>query len=118
MPADQRETRIAGVARDRAGQDRSGPAERVFRLDDVHVHYGTAAVLLVVAIVASLLGVVVTLDLAGRQGGPLGVLLIGMSVLTVVLSWTVVNTVYTLRYADLYYRSRDVGIAFTIGMCY
>ena len=52
------------------------------------------------------------LDLAGRQGGPLRVLLIGVAVLTVVLSWTVVNTVYTLRYADLHYRSREAGIAF------
>jgi uncharacterized membrane protein len=98
---------------------------------------GTAAVLLVGASVASLLGVVFALDLAGRQGGPGRVLLIGVAVLTVVLSWTVVNTVYTLRYADLHHRSRDAGIAFgdpdgqqqpsyrdfayvafTIGMCY
>jgi uncharacterized membrane protein len=98
---------------------------------------GTAAVLLVGASVASLLGVVFALDLAGRQGGPGRVLLIGVAVLTVVLSWTVVNTVYTLRYADLHFRSREAGIAFgdpdgpeqptyrdfayvafTIGMCY
>jgi len=98
---------------------------------------GSAAVLLVGASVASLLGVVFALDLAGRQGGPLRVLLIGVAVLTVVLSWTVVNTVYTLRYADLHFRSREAGIAFgdpdgqqqptyrdfayvafTIGMCY
>jgi uncharacterized membrane protein len=98
---------------------------------------GSAAVLLVGASVASLLGVGFALDLAGRQGGPVRVLLIGVAVLTVVLSWMVVNTVYTLRYADLHYRSRDAGIAFgdpggreqptyrdfayvafTIGMCY
>ena len=98
---------------------------------------GSAAVLLVGASVASLLGVVLTLDLAGRHGGPLRVLLISVAVLTVVLSWTVVNTVYTLRYADLHFRSREAGIAFgdpdgpelptyrdfayvafTIGMCY
>ena len=98
---------------------------------------GTAAVLLVGASVASLLGVGLALHLAGRQSGSLRVLLIGVAVLTVVLSWTVVNTVYTLRYADLHYRSRDAGIAFgdpdgqelptyrdfayvafTIGMCY
>jgi uncharacterized membrane protein len=98
---------------------------------------GSAALLLVGASVASLLGVGFALDLAGRQGGPLRVLLIGVAVLTVVLSWTVVNTVYTLRYADLHYRSRDGGVAFgdpdgqeqptyrdfayvafTIGMCY
>jgi uncharacterized membrane protein len=98
---------------------------------------GSAAVLLLGASVASLLGVVLTLDLAGRQAGPPRVLLIGVAVLTVGLSWTVVNTVYTLRYADLHFRSREAGIAFgdpdgqepptyrdfayvafTIGMCY
>jgi uncharacterized membrane protein len=98
---------------------------------------GSAAVLLVGASVASLLGVGFALDHAGRQGWPLRVLLIGVAVLTVVLSWTVVNTVYTLRYADLHFSSREAGIAFgdsaaqqrptyrdfayvafTIGMCY
>ena len=98
---------------------------------------GSAAVLVVGASVASLLGVGFTLGLAGHQGGPPRVLLIGVAVLTVVLSWTVVNTVYTLRYADLHFRSREAGIAFgdpdgpepptyrdfayvafTIGMCY
>ncbi|HXQ56915.1 MAG TPA: DUF1345 domain-containing protein, partial [Actinomycetes bacterium] len=73
---------------------------------------GSAAVLLLGASVASLLGVGFTLDLAGRESGPLRVLHIGVAVLTVVLSWTVVNTVYTLRYADLHYRSRGGGIAF------
>jgi uncharacterized membrane protein len=98
---------------------------------------GSATVLLLGASVASLLGVGLAFGLAGRQGGPLRVLLIGVAVLTVVLSWTVVNTVYTLRYADLHYSSREAGIAFgdpagperptyrdfayvafTIGMCY
>jgi uncharacterized membrane protein len=65
------------------------------------------------------------------------VLLIGAAVLTVVLSWTVINTVYTLRYADQHFRSTPGGIefateggqqhpsyrdfayvVFTIGMCY
>jgi uncharacterized membrane protein len=58
------------------------------------------------------------------------------AVLTVVLSWTVVNTVFTLRYADQHFASGRAGIdfgdsdaegptyrdfayvAFTIGMCY
>ncbi len=39
-------------------------------------------------------------------------LLIGAAVLTVVLSWTLINTVYTLRYADQYFRSKPGGIAF------
>jgi uncharacterized membrane protein len=65
------------------------------------------------------------------------VTLLVIATLTVVLSWTVVNTVYLLRYAHLYYSAPPSGIefggavasdrpdygdfaylAFTIGMCY
>jgi len=73
---------------------------------------GSATLLLVASSVMSLLGVGFVLNLAGQDSGPPRVLLIGVAVLTVVVSWTVVNTVYTLRYADLHYRSRGVGIAF------
>jgi uncharacterized membrane protein len=98
---------------------------------------GSATLLLLGASVASLLGVGFVISLAGRESGPSRALLVGVAVLTVVLSWTVVNTVYTLRYADLHFGSRAVGIAFgdsagqerptyrdfayvafTIGMCY
>ena len=73
---------------------------------------GSARVLLVGASVASLLGAGYALHLAGQHSGVLRVLLIGAAVLTVVLSWTVMNTVYTLRYADQYFRSKPSGIAF------
>jgi uncharacterized membrane protein len=73
---------------------------------------GSATVLLLAASVASLLGVGVALSLAGRASGSLRVFLIGVAVLTVVLSWTVVNTVYTLRYAHLQYGPAADGIAF------
>jgi len=73
---------------------------------------GSATVLLVGASVASLLGVVFALSLAGPESGPLRVLLISIAMLTVVLSWTVVNTVYTLRYAALHFGSEAEGIAF------
>jgi uncharacterized membrane protein len=98
---------------------------------------GSATVLLLGASVASLLGVGFALILVGRQNGPPQVLLVAVAVLTVVLSWTVVNTVFTLRYADQSLGSGDAGIAFgnadrpeapayrdfadvafTIGMCY
>jgi uncharacterized membrane protein len=98
---------------------------------------GAARVLLVGASVASLLGAGYVLHLAGRENGAPRILLIGVAVLTVVLSWTVINTVYTLRYADQHFRSKPGGIefgtddgrqhpgyrdfayvAFTIGMCY
>jgi uncharacterized membrane protein len=98
---------------------------------------GLARTLLVGASTASLLGAGYALHLAGRESGAPRVLLIGFAVLTVVLSWTVINTVCTLRYADEHFRSKPGGIAFgtddgqqhpsyrdfayvafTIGMCY
>ncbi len=73
---------------------------------------GSATVILLSASVASLVGVGVALSHASRTSGAPRVLLIGVAVLTVVLSWTVVNTVYTLRYAHLQYRRPSGGIAF------
>ncbi|MDX6211604.1 MAG: hypothetical protein QOF82_691, partial [Frankiales bacterium] len=72
----------------------------------------SATVLLVGASVASLLGVFAALSLAGRETGAPRAALIAFAVLTVGLSWTVVNTVYTLRYADLHFGSAAEGIAF------
>jgi len=73
---------------------------------------GLARILLVGASVASLAGAGYVLHLAGRESGAPRVLLTGFAVLTVVLSWTVINTVYTLRYADEDFRSKPGGIAF------
>src|SRR5690349_22077119 len=61
---------------------------------------GSARTLLLGASVASLLGAGYALHLAGQDSGALRALLISVAVLTVVLSWTLINTVYTLRYAD------------------
>ena len=72
---------------------------------------GSARVL-VGASVASLLGAGYALHLAGQKSGAPRMLLIGAAVLTVVLSWAVINTVYTLRYADQHFRSKPGGIAF------
>jgi uncharacterized membrane protein len=73
---------------------------------------GSSTVLLLAASVASLLGVGGALSLAGRDSGPPRVLLIGVAVVTVLLSWTVVNTVYTLHYAHRDFGSTAPGIAF------
>ena len=89
--------------------DGSRAAQLAAREDDTE---GSARALLVGASVASLLGVGYALILAGRSSGAGRVLLIGGAVLTVVLSWTVMNTVYTLRYADLNFRSTLGGIEF------
>jgi uncharacterized membrane protein len=113
----------------------SSAAQLATREDETR---GAANVLLLAACVASLLGVGFALILARQESGPVKVLLVGLAVLTVVLSWTVVNTIFTLRYADQHFRSGATGIAFgdlerpeapptyrdfayvafTIGMCY
>jgi uncharacterized membrane protein len=74
---------------------------------------GSARTLLVGAGVASLLGAGYALHLAEQHSGAPRALLIGAAVLTVVLSWTLINTVYTLRYADQHFRSKPGGIAFS-----
>jgi uncharacterized membrane protein len=73
---------------------------------------GSARLLLVGVSVASLIGAGYALHLAGQQSGAPQVLLVSATVLTVMLSWTVMNTVYTLRYADQHYRFKAGGIAF------
>ncbi len=108
-------------------------AELASREDDTK---NTARTLLVSASIASLLGAGYALHLAGQHSGLPRLGLISLAVLTVVLSWTLVNTVYTLRYADQHHRSTHGGIefggqepampsyrdfayvAFTIGMTY
>jgi uncharacterized membrane protein len=74
---------------------------------------GTTTVLLLTASVVSLLGVGGALSLAGRSTALERILLIGAAVFTVLVSWFVVNTVYTLHYAHLSFASADLGIAFS-----
>jgi uncharacterized membrane protein len=94
----------------------------------------TADVLLLGASVASLIAVALVIDKAARVHGWQRTFLISLSVLSVVLSWLVVHTIFTLRYAGLYYAGPDGGVdfneedkpcyvdfaylAFTIGMTY
>ena len=49
---------------------------------------------------------------AGRDTGWTKTYVIGIGVLSVVLSWTVVHTVFTLRYARAYYSPPEGGIDF------
>ena len=98
----------------------------------------TTIVIVVGACLASLLAVLFTLAAAGRVTGAPRLVLIGSATLTVGLSWILINTIFTLRYADLHYQAIDAGgdgiafderdrrpeyrdfayVAFTIGMCY
>lgn len=69
-------------------------------------------VLLLVAAVASLAAVGFFVLQASSAKGAAQDLLAGVGVGTVALSWLVVHTVFTLRYASLYYAGRDGGIDF------
>ena len=73
---------------------------------------GSARTLLIAAGVASLLGAGYALHLAEHHSGAPRALLISAAVLTVVLSWTLINTVFTLRYAYQYFQSKPGGIEF------
>ena len=77
------------------------------REDDSHV---SAQLLVVSACVVSLVGVGFDLLKASESDTGRGdVLLISAAVLTVVLSWATVHTVYALRYAHEYYARPPVG---------
>ena len=100
----------------------------------------TARLLLLAACAASLVSVVFALRLAGLETGGERAALVGVATVTVVVSWIVVNTVFTLRYAADYYGAQPGGparidfggtpasdppdyrdfayVAFTIGMTY
>ncbi len=88
---------------------------------------------LVIAAIASLIGVGFVLAKAGDGAGATRGLSTGIGVVSVTLAWTVVQLVFTLRYARLYYDEQDGGIdfgaeapdysdfaylAFTVGMTY
>jgi uncharacterized membrane protein len=96
----------------------------------------TSRVLLLVAAAVSVVAVAFALSQANREAGAEKAWLVAVAALSVVLSWTVVNTVFTLRYAHLHYTTPggvDFGgknapenpdysdfayVAFTIGMTY
>jgi uncharacterized membrane protein len=71
----------------------------------------TALVLLNASLV-SLLAIGLVLVRAANTHGLDKGLLVGSCVTSVVLAWAVVHTVFTLRYADLYYQGEPGGIDF------
>ena len=84
--------------------------KRHARADDVS--RPTADLLLVGSSVASLVAVGYTLIVAGNRHGTTEALLIGLVVVAVALAWSVVHTVYMLRYAGSYYGDPIGGIDF------
>jgi uncharacterized membrane protein len=97
-------------------------------------HGATATTLLLAASVAALGAVVLGILKAAHSNGSEKVVLLAAGIGAIVSSWGVVHTVFTLRYAGLYYSGPDGGIdfnddekpvyadfaylAFTIGMTY
>jgi uncharacterized membrane protein len=69
-------------------------------------------VLLLAASVASLAAVGLVISKAGQTNGAFEVLQVGLPVTSVVLSWLVLHTLFTLRYARLYYTGADGGVDF------
>jgi uncharacterized membrane protein len=59
--------------------------------------------------VISLVAVGLVLVRASHETGLDRGLLVGVCVLSIVLAWSTVHTVYTLRYASLYYRGGETG---------
>lgn len=72
----------------------------------------TADGLILVAAVASLVAVGLLLARAAGDQGAAQLVRIGVALASVLLSWAIVHTAYTLRYAALYYRGPDGGIEF------
>jgi len=90
--------------------------------------------LLLTAAVASLAAVVLVVEEGGQRNGAVRLLLAGLGVASVLVSWTLVHITFALRYARLYYTGTDGGVdfnaeepprytdfaylSFTIGMTY
>ncbi|HEV7907997.1 MAG TPA: DUF1345 domain-containing protein [Pseudonocardiaceae bacterium] len=64
------------------------------------------------AAVASLISVATVIARAAHTSGTEELLRVGLGVASVLLSWAVVHTVFTLRYAKLYYTGPDGGVDF------
>jgi uncharacterized membrane protein len=93
----------------------------------------TADLILILASVVSLIGVGLSLLEASDTEGLEKAMIVGVASVSVILSWATVHTVFTLRYARLYYGAGGgidfngdraptytdfAYLAFTIGMTY
>ncbi|MDB5189593.1 MAG: hypothetical protein JWL82_550 [Parcubacteria group bacterium] len=94
---------------------------------------GSADIVMIVAGIASLAAVTVLLFDASKVSGVTQMLDIGLGIISVVVSWTVLHVMFMLRYADLYFEEKGsidfntkkdptyqdfAYVAFTIGMTY
>ena len=72
----------------------------------------TADILLIVSSIASLIAVGFLITQATSSSGLLKFFEVSLGLLSVVISWAVVHTNYTLKYAVLYYGDTEGGIDF------
>jgi uncharacterized membrane protein len=91
-----------------------GAQTRRHAMSEDETHRG-AELLLLGAGTASLLGVAFAFLEAHDEGGAMEVVIEAMGVATIAISWVIVHSVYTLRYADLYYREPEGGLDFKSG---
>jgi uncharacterized membrane protein len=84
--------------------------ERVAAGEDPSIR--ASELVLLTAAVACLGGVGMALVKAGHVAGGTKAYLIGLGVLSVISAWATVHTIFTLRYARLYYSGRAGGINF------
>ena len=71
-----------------------------------------ADVVLLGAAIASLVAVAIVLAGSGQAGEVLHYLQTGLALLSVFVTWTLIHTVFTLKYARLYYAGPAGGISF------
>lgn len=72
----------------------------------------TAEAVVLGASVASLAAVVLVLAHSGHLSGAAKVISVAFGVISVVIAWTVVHTLFMLQYAELYYNGEPGGIDF------
>ncbi len=72
----------------------------------------TADVIVTVASLGSLAGVGLILLQSGNSHGAAQLLQIGLAVVSVVIAWLTVHTLFALRYAELYYGGKGGGVDF------
>jgi uncharacterized membrane protein len=92
------------------GKDSAATEALATREDDSRT---AADLVLIAASIASLVGVGFALLKAAAESGPPHVLIIALAVVSVVLSWASVHTVFMLRYARIYY-AHGGGIDFHV----
>jgi uncharacterized membrane protein len=89
-----------------------GPATRAVSTSE-DASAASAHFLVIGASLISLVGVGVTLARASTESGASKVVLSLAAILTVMASWALVHTVFTLRYAHAYYGDPEGGIDFS-----